>query len=178
MGSGNSGATNVFRLVGIKAALPVALFDFSKAFFPVYFSSDIADFLGIKSFGGIELQLVLLFFVLIGHVFPVWAGFRGGKAVASAAGGVSALFPPAAPVCLILFLLVAWISGYVSLASLFAAWFLPLFYWIYSIVTKGVTSLVLLVFFFFCALVITILHRKNIKRLIKGEENRFGRKKS
>lgn len=133
--------------------------------------------MGVKSCGVIELQLTILLFVLIGHVFPIWAGFHGGKAMASAAGGVSALFPPAAPVCLILFLVVARISGYVSLASLSAAWFLPVFYWLYKIFTKGDISLIILFFFFFCALLITILHRKNIKRLLNGEENRFDRHK-
>jgi len=177
MGSGNSGATNVYRLIGLKGALPVALFDFSKAFFPVFYCVKLAEVLGVGGLNGTILQFLLFLSVVVGHVFPVWAGFRGGKAVASAAGGVTALFPLAAPVCLTLFIVVARLSGYVSLASMATAWFLPLFYWLYSLLAGKTLTLHYLIFFLICAFLVTVLHRKNIIRLMKGEENGFGKKR-
>jgi len=177
LGSGNSGATNVYRILGLKGALPVALFDFSKAFFPVFFSIKIAEIWSISAIDSTVLRLLVFSAVLIGHVFPVWAGFKGGKAVASAAGGVTALFPLAAPFCLLLFIAVARFSGYVSLASIVTAWFLPLFYGGYSLFAEKPVTPLYLIFFLFCSIFITLLHRKNILRLLKGEENAFGKKR-
>ncbi|MBB6481436.1 glycerol-3-phosphate 1-O-acyltransferase PlsY [Spirochaeta isovalerica] len=176
-GSGNAGATNVFRILGAKAALPVALFDFSKAFFPVFYSQWLSGFFGIQWDNQLLLKLLILSAVILGHVFPIWSGFKGGKAVASGAGGVSALFPPALPACLILFLIIAFLTGYVSVASLTAAWFLPIFYRIFTWLAGYHYSPELQVFFIATAIVITVLHRKNIVRLMRGEENRFRRKR-
>lgn len=175
-GSGNAGATNVFRVLGAAAAIPVLLVDFSKAFFPVFFSSQLAEFAGLKEPQGDLLKIILILVILLGHAFPIWVGFRGGKGVASAAGGISALFPPAVPFCLAIFVLTAALSGYVSLASLMTALILPIFYLAYQFFTSGGFSGTLILFFLLVSLLITILHRKNIRRLLKGEENKIGRR--
>ncbi|MBN2656377.1 MAG: glycerol-3-phosphate 1-O-acyltransferase PlsY [Spirochaetales bacterium] len=176
-GSGNAGATNVFRILGVKAALPVALFDFSKAFFPVFYSEWLSGLFRIQWDNQLLLKLLILSAVVLGHVFPLWSGFKGGKAVASGAGGVSALFPPALPACLFLFLVIAFLTGYVSVASLAAAWFLPVFYYVFTRHAGYTYTPEQQIFFIATAIVITVLHRKNIVRLIKGTENRFGRKR-
>lgn len=173
-GSGNAGATNVFRVLGPAAAAPVMLIDFLKACLPVYYSDELALFAGLSSPGGDLLKILILIAVVLGHVFPLWAGFKGGKGVACAAGGISALFPPAVPFCLLVFFLTALVTRYVSLASLLTAWTLPLYYLIYWKIADIPFSVVLLVFFVFIALGITVLHRKNLGRLIRGEENRLG----
>lgn len=166
-GSGNAGATNVFRVLGPAAAIPVLLIDFSKAFFPVYYSGELTVPKGDL------FKIILILAILLGHAFPLWAGFRGGKGVASAAGGISALYPPAVPFCLALFFATAFLSRYVSLASLVTAWSIPFFYAGYQFMTGKAISVTLLLFFILVSVLITALHRKNIKRLLKGEENKL-----
>ncbi len=170
-GSGNAGATNVFRVLGWKIALPVLLVDFLKGFLPVFLAPSIMSVFSLAELPLSIFQIVLLFSLVLGHVFPIWFRFNGGKGVATAAGGVSALFPPAAPICLFVFILVIAITRYVSLASLISAFFLPIIYSVFMILTKGDFSLVKLAFFIAIATLIIILHRSNIVRLIRGEEN-------
>ena len=170
-GSGNAGASNVLRTLGWKAALPAVLGDFFKAFIPVYMAEDIMQLTQLTDMRIEYFSLGILFFIMMGHVFPVWLKFRGGKGVASAAGGISALFPPAFPFCLILFAVVAGLTRYASLASLVTAWVLPLYYLLTAERFRGSYSPVLLVFFLVTACLITVFHRKNIRRLIQGNEN-------
>jgi glycerol-3-phosphate acyltransferase PlsY len=177
-GSGNAGATNVFRLLGWKAAVPVLLADFAKGFLPVFFAGQLLYWLssGAETAGrpAAVIPIAVLTVIVIGHAFPLWAGFRGGKGVACAAGGITAMVPIAAPFCLGLFILVLIFSSYVSAASLSAAWFLPLFYGLAPVFTSGeALSYLNLAFFIGTAVLITVLHRKNLGRLIRGEEPRF-----
>lgn len=172
-GSGNAGATNVFRVLGWKIAIPVLLLDFLKGFLPVFFAPRILSRLSPDEFPLSLFQIAILVFVLLGHLFPLWFQFKGGKGVATAAGGVSALFPPALPICLVVFVLVVALTRYVSLASLVSAWFLPILYIVFMILTKGDPALVTLVFFIVIALLISLLHRSNIVRLMRGKENKI-----
>ncbi len=170
-GSGNAGASNVLRTLGWKAALPAALGDFFKAFIPVFMAEEIMNTAGLADLNPDHFRLGILFFIMIGHVFPVWLKFRGGKGVASAAGGISALFPPAFPFCLILFTVVAGVTRYASVASLITAWSLPVYYTFFTLKFSNDFSSVFLVFFLLTGLLITVFHRKNIRRLLQGKEN-------
>lgn len=178
VGSGNAGATNVFRILGWKAAVFVLVADFAKGFLPVFYAAGLVGRLNSDAGSVSELSTVIRILVLtaivLGHAFPLWAGFRGGKGVACSAGGISAMIPMAAPICLGVFIIVLAISSYVSAASLAAAWFLPLLYALAPRFSSGEAfSPVLLIFFLVVAISITALHRKNIQRLFRGEESRF-----
>ncbi|MDF1567023.1 MAG: glycerol-3-phosphate 1-O-acyltransferase PlsY [Spirochaetaceae bacterium] len=172
-GSGNAGATNVYRVLGWKAAAAVLVLDLMKGFLPVFLTPVAALSAGEAD----ALKIGVLAAVVIGHAYPLWAGFRGGKGVASSAGGITALYPIAAPFCLAVFAAVLAVSSYVFLASLVAAWILPFVYLGVTWIRGSALSVTLLIFFCLIPLGITWLHRKNIRRLIRGEETKFHFKK-
>lgn len=167
-GSGNAGATNTIRVLGWKAGLPVFIFDVSKGWLAVmlavFFHSD-----QLNSEQMIFLKIALAAAVVIGHVFPMFAGFRGGKGVATLLGVGIALYPITVWVILGIFILILIITGYVSLGSLTGAILFPLIdiflFHQENIWLMGLSILV--------AIFIPVTHRKNIKRLIKGEESKF-----
>jgi glycerol-3-phosphate acyltransferase PlsY len=167
-GSGNAGATNVIRVLGYKAGIPVLLFDVFKGWFAVYiavlFHPGLTDIDNI-----IYLKIALALAAVIGHVFPVFAGFKGGKGVGTLAGAGIALFPVPMACVLGVFILTLAISHFVSLASLLAGLSLPFFvFYINFHGNPGLLILSLVV-----AVFIPLTHRNNIRRLIKGEENKF-----
>lgn len=177
-GSGNAGATNTFRVLGTKAGTAVMLIDILKG----WTATNLAYFLGSSITGPYEsvlfinYQLILGVIAVLGHLFPVFAGFRGGKGVATLCGMVLAIHFDAALVCIAVFLLVLLITKYVSLSSISAGFAFP-----FSIVFLFHTSVkpLLLYSICICALVL-ITHQKNIERLLKGSEskvNLFKRKK-
>lgn len=177
-GSGNAGATNTFRVLGTKAGTAVMLIDILKG----WTATNLAYFLGSSITGPYEsvlfinYQLILGVIAVLGHLFPVFAGFRGGKGVATLCGMVLAIHFEAALVCIAVFLLVLLITKYVSLSSISAGFAFP-----FSIVFLFHTSIksLLLYSICICALVL-ITHQKNIERLLKGSEskvNLFKRKK-
>jgi glycerol-3-phosphate acyltransferase PlsY len=177
-GSGNAGATNTFRVLGTKAGTAVMLIDILKG----WTATNLAYFLGSSITGPYEsvlfinYQLILGVIAVLGHLFPVFAGFRGGKGVATLCGMVLAIHFEAALVCIAVFLLVLLITKYVSLSSISAGFAFP-----FSIVFLFHTSVkpLLLYSICICALVL-ITHQKNIERLLKGSEskvNLFKRKK-
>lgn len=171
-GSGNLGATNVYRVLGAKVAIVVLLFDAAKGAVPVLWFPRL---FGVDHNGA---QTTLLWAIaygvaaIIGHVRPVfllWKG--GGKGVATATGVFGALAPAAIGVTMVVWFLVLVISGYMSLASLAGAVTLP----IAIAVIAGVRSPLFLVSVAI-ALFVVWTHRANIARLRRGEEPRFGRK--
>jgi glycerol-3-phosphate acyltransferase PlsY len=164
-GSGNIGATNVARVAGPLPGILTLLLDAGKGWFAVWLAGRV-----LSADAGI---LVLAgFFALLGHCFPVWLGFRGGKGVATAAGIFAELCPEALLAALILFALVVWFWRYVSLGSLTAAAALPVLLYLLwaphfappTIVNLGSLAMALLVIF---------QHRANIGRLARGEEPQF-----
>ncbi len=162
MGSGNLGATNLYRVLGWRYALPVALFDVLKGAIPVLVFAPRA--------GSWEFTpLVLGIAAVIGHVFSVFVGFRGGKGVATGAGIVLGLAPWAFVAALAAWVLVVGASGYVSLGSIVAA--LVLTPAVYLLHPERRSMLWL---FAVVAALIVLLHRANIKRLLAGTEHRFG----
>lgn len=167
-GSQNAGATNTFRVLGPKAGVPVLLIDVLKGFLPVRVLPNFSD-LQPDSGPWMWLRVGLVIAAVIGHLYPVFAGFRGGKGVATSLGGVLAVHPGAAGVCIGVFVLVFLASRYVSLSSLFAALAFPLavaLIWHEESRIKVGFAIVL------CAMVF-YTHRENIGRLLRGEENRL-----
>jgi acyl phosphate:glycerol-3-phosphate acyltransferase len=167
-GSGNAGATNVIRVLGYKAGLPVMLFDVFKGWFAVqlvlifphsFLSQDAITY----------LMIVLAVFAFIGHVLPLFAGFKGGKGVGTLAGVGIALYPYALLIVLGVFIVTLILSRYVSLSSLIGGLTFPFI----VVFITGVTHPGLIVLSILVALLIPLTHRKNIRRLIRGEENKF-----
>lgn len=172
MGSGNIGATNVARSTGWAAGVATLLLDAAKGFLAVWLA---AHFTG----GNIRVMLYTGVAAILGHVFPVWLGFAGGKGVATALGVFLAACWPAAVASVVIFLLVAIFWRYVSLASVSAAAALPiLFYLLYApghAPPTVVSAMTLL-----AAAIVILKHKGNIERLLAGTEPRFemSRKKS
>jgi acyl phosphate:glycerol-3-phosphate acyltransferase len=168
-GSGNLGATNVYRTLGAKVAIVVLLVDALKGALPVLFFPRWTT----STIDPVKLGIAYGIAAIIGHVRPVfllWKG--GGKGVATAAGVFFALVPVAMAVALGVWLVVVFVSGYVSLASLAASVALPLT----LALTTGVQSPLFVVSVLIAAFVFWS-HRANIGRLRRGEEYRFGKKK-
>lgn len=165
-GSGNAGATNVFRVLGKRAGIPVLLLDILKGLVAVklaYLNSDLEG-----SYRFVNLQLVLGLASLAGHIFPVFASFRGGKGIATLLGIVLAILPFAALASMAIFLIVLLASGYVSLSSITAATSFPLL----IIFIFKVTVPSLIIFSILIAVMVLITHQKNIFRLIRKEEGK------
>ena len=171
-GSGNAGATNTVRVLGWKAGVPVMIFDVFKGWLAV----SLADFfnLSLTPDGLLYFKISLAAVAVLGHVYPVYAGFRGGKGVAALLGAGIALFPYAAWIALGIFIVVLLFTGYVSVASLTAAITFPFV----EILVFGQDHPGLMILSIAVALFIPFTHRSNIKRLLKGEENKFIRKKT
>jgi glycerol-3-phosphate acyltransferase PlsY len=167
VGSGNPGATNVFRALGPKFAVPVFAFDFAKGFIPVlWVLRGGFDF----SFPPTYIAIAAGAAAITGHVFPVFLRGKGGKGVATGAGVISALFPPIAPACLAIFLAVLFFSRKMSLASLSAAIAVPPAYVAISLATGRTVDWILFVFFSLVSALVFARHRKNVRRLRDGTE--------
>ncbi len=162
-GSGNLGATNALRVLGVGPGICVLAIDALKGWVAVALA---ASYTGRPT--DALLPLAAGTAAVLGHVFPAWLGFKGGKGVATAAGVFAAAAPKALLVCLAVFTAVVYATRYVSAGSLAAALALPfsIHAWGYSpaCVKLGATVAVL----------VTVTHRANIQRLLKGEENRLG----
>lgn len=171
-GSGNAGTTNTIRILGYKAGIPVFIIDALKGWFAVFLTKIVFGY-----FPSIEMPeympLIAAVAVVLGHIFPVFAGFRGGKGVATLLGVGFGLIPIPALIALGIFMLVLLCFGYVSLASITAAVTLPFI--TYFFVMPG--KLLLLLLTIAVAIFIPITHRQNIKRLLNGTENKFLKKK-
>ncbi len=167
-GSHNAGATNTIRVLGLKAGIIVLLLDALKGWGAVVLATLFAS--GIYSGNQlVHYQIILGVLAVIGHVFPVFTGFRGGKGVATLVGVVIALFPQTFWVILAWFILVFALSGFVSLASITSALLFPLI----SIFLFHEKSLALIVLSILIAVFIPVTHHKNIRRLLKGEEKKL-----
>lgn len=163
LGSGNIGATNVLRSKGKLAGLLTLALDVLKGAVPVIY--------GRAHFDEPWLVLLGVLAVILGHAFPVFLKFRGGKGVASLVGGFLVFYPPALIVFAIVFWLVIFMTRYVSLASLLAA--VALFFCI--LLTQVAESAIVV---FVMMLLIVFRHRANIRRLLAGSENKFSWKKN
>lgn len=180
-GSGNIGATNVVRsgakglgiatlmLDALKGALSVGL----ASWFAASKYNDCGDFVAFHCVNTLRFMSTTALFAVLGHMFPVWLKFKGGKGVATALGVFCVLFPKAILISLAIFILVVAITRYVSLGSILAAITFPIaayFLQAPDTVSLALTSLI--------ALSVILKHHQNIRRLLAGTENRFGRSKS
>ncbi len=172
VGSGNVGASNAMRLLGKKWGVGILLFDALKGLVPVLLVQHVyfAQHAAVQRYA-----MVAALAAMVGHVFPVWLGFRGGKGVATGLGVMTALIPVAVAVALPVFILVVAISRYISLGSIVAALVLPAAFFIDHDL-PGSAEL----FAFVCIACIFVIykHKSNIKRIVAGEENRLGEKKA
>lgn len=165
-GSGNTGATNVARTLGIKYGLLTLLLDALKGFLPVFFITNFYD--SSETWLLITVSLALL----LGHRFSPFLKFRGGKGVATAFGIYIALSPVSVFFALCIFTLLVYLTDYVSLGSVITACIMPL---IFFFTSKPVDQLVTASFI---ALIICLTHKKNLIRLIEGKERRWKNRKS
>ena len=158
-GSGNIGATNVYRICGIKFGLPVLILDILKGFIPVYIGK-------LLRFSNL-LVLVGGILSILGHSFSIFLKGKGGKGVSTSFGVVIALFPLPAFFSFIIWVIIVFLTKYVSLGSIFGALSLPCFVYIF---TKNIflSSISILIFLF-----IIYTHRENIKRLLNKKENKI-----
>lgn len=164
VGSRNLGATNLYRALGWRYAVPVALVDAAKGAVPVLV-------FGPRAGGGLWIALLLGVTAVLGHVFSVFVRFKGGKGVATTAGVVLGVAPWATLVALAAWLLTVRLSGYVSLGSIVAAVALPpAAWWLHPALRPVIWIFAVLAVF------VVAMHRANIRRLLAGTENRFGRR--
>lgn len=170
-GSGNAGATNVIRVLGWKTGVPVLLIDVLKgwlaAMLPVFFKLTHQGSALLTN-----LQILAGVAAVLGHIFPVYAGFKGGKGVATIFGVLLAIHPLLTLSCIGVFLSVLLITGYVSISSMIAGIAFPVFLFLFF----DTPSVFFRVFSIVVAIAILITHRKNISRLWKGEESKLIRK--
>jgi glycerol-3-phosphate acyltransferase PlsY len=166
-GSGNAGATNTFRILGKKAGIPVLLIDVLKGWISVmlaiWFLSPGDSPVLFENF-----RVLCGAAAVLGHVFPVFAGFRGGKGVATLLGVAIGMQPVAALCCIGLFLLVLLLTKYVSLGSILAS----VFYGIFLLAIDRVHHDATIIFALMIPMLVIITHTKNIRRLFEGNENR------
>lgn len=165
-GSGNAGATNTFRVLGKKAGIPVLLIDVLKGFAAVNLAH-ISNYTP-HSYQFINLQLVLGIASLIGHIFPIFASFRGGKGIATLLGIVLAVHLYAALIAMGIFIIILLLTSYVSLGSMTAAVLFPVI--VVGIFKETVPSLI--IFSILIAIMVLITHQKNIERLLRREESK------
>jgi len=176
-GSGNAGGTNTVRVFGWPAGIGVILIDIAKGAVPVLLISRLPLFDGMETslFPGDALALYAGIAAVIGHIWTVFASFRGGKGVATAAGMVLSLYPVGFAATLLVFVTVVLLSGIVSVGSITAAVSFPVLLFLLDRSGVSEVSPFLLSVSVPIALLIIFTHRKNIGRLIRGEEKRMFR---
>lgn len=174
-GSGNLGATNVLRVLGKRYGYAVFFLDAFKGFVAVRVALYIAGRIGFPQQYIEYLGIAGALFCVIGHTFPVWLRFKGGKGVATSAGSIFGLMPVAAITIFLIWVLVFEVSRYVSVASVIAAVALPITVYV-LLQFKFVEGSGLLYFAIGMTLLVVWSHRSNFARLAAGTEQRFERK--
>ncbi len=166
-GSKNAGSTNTIRVLGYKAGIPVLLLDILKGFLAV--KMIYLTFYYIPATGDyINFQLLLGLAVIIGHIFPVFANFRGGKGVATLIGVILAIDPVSMLICIGVFMITLIITKYVSLSSMIAGLSFP----VLVIVVFNTTTSSLVIFSLIVFVLLLFTHQKNIERLVRNQESK------
>jgi glycerol-3-phosphate acyltransferase PlsY len=196
-GSGNIGATNVFRIVGKKYGITCLFLDLLKGLIPTILAISLIRFTGMKNPMALDVlenhagifpmltaqvfQVITGLCAILGHNYSPWVGFKGGKGIATSAGVLIAMMPAAIVILLVVWLLVFFISKYVSLASVIAALTLPVLTlwgsWFHGKIQDGTWNKPLFIFSIIIAALATWKHRSNFKRIREGTEHRFGKPK-
>lgn len=169
-GSGNAGATNTFRVLGKKAGIFVMLVDILKGLLAATVALILLRLGVIESEMLVLWKLILGIVAIVGHIFPVFADFRGGKGVATLAGMMMGVQWEITLICVFIFLITLILSNYVSVSSMVASLSFPLL----VVLVPGFQqdNLILPIFGFVLFVAVVFTHRKNIKRLIRGDENK------
>ena len=160
VGSGNLGAANVLRASGVKAGVLVAILDITKGAVSVMLAQRFADHAAAPAAAGLA--------AIVGHIYPVWLRFRGGKGVATACGVFSVLTPFAIPPALGIFVVAVWLTRYISLGSMLASVALPPIAYATGSPAPAVAAA------FVASAIIVFRHRSNLVRLRTGTERRIG----
>tara|TARA_B100001093_G_C26810653_1_gene1007448 strand:- start:724 stop:1383 length:660 start_codon:yes stop_codon:yes gene_type:complete len=168
-GSNNAGATNTFRVIGKFAGFTVLFLDILKGFISVKLLTLYITQYVPQSEAFINMQLIIGITAVLGHVFPIYEQFQGGKGVATLMGIILAINFSAAIGCVVIFLLIFIFSGYVSLGAMIAAFFFP----VITIFIVKAESPALIYFSIFIAILVIVTHKKNIFRLLQKEENKM-----
>jgi len=173
-GSGNIGATNVLRSNGKLLGAGTFLLDMCKGSAAVYLGALLAAHL-LPSLPYRDAQSLAAVFAVLGHMFPVWLRFRGGKGVATGFGVFLVAAPTAALAAIAVFAVILFVSRYVSLASIIGAACFPVFAWFF---VRGDRPCFFIAVQIAVALLIILKHHQNIRRLLAGRESRLGAKKT
>ncbi len=168
-GSRNAGTTNMLRVLGRRAALPVFALDFLKGFVAVTLVELLKYDDHVSDMWLINLKIIVVFAAVLGHIFPVFAGFRGGKGVATLVGAITGIYPPVVLLSLGVWFVVLLVSHYVSLASMVAGCCFPLLTLLFPKINESVPFVI---FSFVIAVLLLLTHRKNIQRLRAGTESK------
>ncbi len=170
-GSGNAGATNVFRVLGWKAGITVLFIDIMKGVIPTVWVYQI----GLINFSWqpINAQICAGLAAVFGHIWTVFAGFKGGKGVGTGAGMVIGLAPVAVLIALIVFIITVAATRFVSLGSILASLTLPVVLFLQRFALSQSVPNQLLVLSVFIPVLIIYTHRSNVQRLLKGQENKI-----
>ena len=160
VGSGNLGAANVMRASGVRAGVLVAALDMAKGAASVWIASRVSD--------GTDLPAAAGLAAIVGHVYPIWLRFRGGKGVATACGAFAILTPLAVPPVLAIFAGVVWLTQYISLGSVLASMALPPLAYALGSPAPAVVAAAA------AAAIIVFRHRSNVLRVWSGTERRVG----
>ena len=176
-GSGNIGATNVYRVVSKKSGVFCFFLDFCKGFIPVL----VADhFVGPGTTGQV-IEVCAALAAILGHNYSPWVGFKGGKGIATSAGALAGLMPVALVLLLTIFTVTTFVSRYVSVGSIVTAVALPVLTifgsYYHGKIADGTWNIPLFVFSLIAGLLAVWKHRSNISRLLAGTENKIGSKK-
>lgn len=166
-GSGNAGATNVYRTLGSKWGTIVMLIDMLKGMIAVKLALLLPEYADLET-AFQNLQIILGMSAVLGHVFPIWADFKGGKGVATLFGMVLGISPLTALSCIGVFALVLYLTRFVSLSSILASIAFPVF----ILVIFDVDDKFYRLFAIAVALLVLLTHQKNIGRLLRGEESK------
>jgi len=167
-GSGNAGATNTIRVFGWKTGVPVLVFDIFKGWLAVHMAL-LTTYYIPKSDDFITFQLILGGAAILGHIFPLYARFKGGKGVATLFGIILALSPVSTGVCIGVFLVTVLLTKYVSLSSILAGFSFPFA----VILIFKITTPSMVIFSMIVAILLLLTHQKNIERLLKKEESKL-----
>ncbi len=166
-GSGNAGATNTYRVLGYKWGTVVMIIDMVKGFVAVKLAY-LLPFYIVDEFARTNFQIGLGLCAVLGHIYPIWAQFRGGKGVATLFGLVLGISPWTALCCIGVFTLVLFLTRFVSLSSILASLAFPVF----ILVIFNVDNHAYRIFAVVVALLVILTHQKNISRLLKGSESK------
>lgn len=168
-GSGNSGATNTFRVLGKSAGISVMVVDIFKGWTATSLAEIILATSILPPENLVDIKLMFGFAAVLGHIFPIYVNFKGGKGVATLLGMIISIHPLAALACTIVFIIVLLLSKYVSLGSMLAALAFPI---VMIIPFFNLHEPMLNIFGVLIFIAVALTHQKNIKRILNGEENK------